>query len=55
MEVHGVRDNVTGANLGVDGTWEVANISTTFLTLIPVYNIFGVRVSPVVSTINTAS
>lgn len=54
VEVYGVRDNTTGADLGVDGTWEVAMISTTALTLIPVTDVFGVRKSPVVTTINTA-
>lgn len=49
MELHGVRIDLTGADLGVDGTWEVANISTNVLTLIPVSNVFGVRKTPVVS------
>lgn len=54
VEVYGVRDNTTGADIGVDGTWEVAMISATALTLIPVYDVFGVRRSPVVTTVNLA-
>ncbi len=30
----GVRDNTTGATLGVDGAWKIANIATTNLTLV---------------------
>ena len=30
----GVRDNVMGASLGIDGAWKVANIATTSLTLV---------------------
>jgi hypothetical protein len=30
----GVRDNATGASLGLDGAWKVANLSTTSLTLV---------------------
>jgi len=30
----GVRDNVTGASLGIDGAWNVANLATTSLTLV---------------------
>lgn len=30
----GVRNNVDGASLGIDGAWKVANISTTSLTLV---------------------
>lgn len=45
-ELYGLRDNATGADLGIDGAWEVANISTTSLDLMPIVDIFGVRVSP---------
>lgn len=55
VEVYGARDNTTGADLGVDGAWEVAMISTTTLTLIPVYNIMGTRVSPAVTIKNVAA
>jgi hypothetical protein len=30
----GVRDTVTGASIGIDGAWKVANLSTTNLTLV---------------------
>jgi len=40
----GVRDTVTGATIGIDGAWRVANLSTTNLTLV---NIPGY--SPVVA------
>lgn len=55
VEVYGVRDNATGADIGVDGTWEVGMISTTLLTLIPVSDVFGVRRSPVVTTQTVAA
>lgn len=34
----GVRDNVTGASIGIDGVWKVANLATTTLTLVNVGN-----------------
>lgn len=34
----GVRDNTTGATLGVDGAWKVANSATTSLTLVLPYS-----------------
>lgn len=55
VEVYGSRDNATGADIGVDGSWEVAMISTNLLTLIPVYDVFGTRRSPVVTTQNVAA
>jgi hypothetical protein len=33
----GVRNNTTGATLGVDGAWKVANVATTALTLVLPY------------------
>ena len=50
-ELYGLRDNATGADLGLDGAWEVANFSTTSLDLMPVYNIMGDRVSPVIASL----
>lgn len=55
VEVYGVRDNTTGADLGVDGAWEVGMISTNLLTLIPITDVFGTRRSPTVSTVNLAA
>jgi hypothetical protein len=34
VELVGVRNDTTGATLGVDGPWKVANLSTTALTLV---------------------
>lgn len=34
IELVGVRDNATGASLGVDGPWKIANVATTSLTLV---------------------
>ena len=47
MHVFGVID-ASGADLGVDGAWEVANISSTSLQMIPIVSVSGQRVSPVV-------
>ena len=51
MELHGLRDNATGADLGLDGPWKVANISTTSLILTPVVDIFGTRRSPAIASL----
>lgn len=50
-ELYGLRDNATGADLDLDGSWEVAALSTTSLDLVPVFDIFGVRVSPNVASL----
>ena len=36
VEVIGVRDNVAGSDIGVDGAWKIVNAVTTTLTLVPV-------------------
>lgn len=36
VNVYGIRDNATGADLGFDGTYKVSNVATTTLTLIPI-------------------
>ena len=46
VELHGVRESTAGADLGVDGAWEVAYLSTTTLQVKPITNINGARVSP---------
>jgi len=51
VDLHGVRADLTGANLGLDGAWEIANIANTTLTLRPVTDIRGVRVSPALGTL----
>lgn len=53
MHVFGVVD-ASGIDLGVDGAWEVANISGTSLQLTPIFSVLGQRVSPIVpGTITT--
>lgn len=47
INIHGNHDDTTGADVGATGAWEVANISTTQLIIKPIYDIFGVRKSPV--------
>ena len=51
VNLHGVRDSSTGADLGLDGAWEVAHLATSTMTLRPVFNISGVRVSPALGTL----
>ena len=34
LELVGCRDNATGASLGLDGPWKIANVSTTSLVLV---------------------
>ena len=36
VELIGLRNNINGADLGVDGAWKIANVVTTTLTLVPV-------------------
>jgi len=36
INVYGVRDNVSGADLNVDGVYKVANVATTTLVAIPI-------------------
>ena len=36
IELIGLRNNINGADLGVDGAWKIANVVTTTLTLVPV-------------------
>lgn len=55
IDLYGWRDNATGADLGVDGVWEVALVGTTALALKPVFDIRGVRQSPVTPTIASAT
>jgi len=52
INLHGVRDSA-GADIGVDGPWEVAHVSTTALYVKPIFDLFGVRRSPVMPAIGT--
>jgi hypothetical protein len=36
VDVYGVRDNTTGADVGIDGAYKVRNVSTTSLVLQPI-------------------
>ena len=36
VELIGLRNNINGADLGVDGAWKIASVVTTTLTLVPV-------------------
>jgi len=51
INLHGVRESVAGADVGVDGVWEVAHISTTTMVLKPVFDIANNRVSPALGTL----
>lgn len=51
INIHGVRNTTTGADLGLDGAWEVAHINTTALFLKPIFDIAGNRVSPALGTL----
>ena len=55
VNLYGWRDNATGADLLVDGVWEVASVGTTTLILKPITDIRGVRQSPVTPTIASAT
>lgn len=49
IDLHGVRAALNGNDLGIDGPWEVFSVSTTFIMLAPVYDVQGVRRSPVIA------
>ena len=55
VELHGIRDNTSGADLGIDGVWMVESVATTTMTLIPVLDINGSRQSPALSTFTTTN
>lgn len=55
VELYGVRDNVSGADLGIDGAWEVYHLSTTALVLSPVTDVNGARVSPPLTTLSSTA
>ena len=55
INLHGCSNNTDGANLGYDGAWEVASLSTTTLIVKPIYDIFATRVSPAATTLVTTN
>ena len=46
INMHGVRDAATGADLLMDGAWEVAHLATSTMVVRPIYDIAGARISP---------
>ena len=46
INMHGVRDAATGADLLIDGAWEVAHLATSTMVVRPIYDIAGARISP---------
>lgn len=55
VNLHGWRNATDGGDLLVDGVWEIASVGTTTLIVKPIYDIRGVRQSPVTPTIATAT
>lgn len=55
INLHGWRNATNGDDLLVDGVWEIASVGTTTLIVMPVYDIRGIRQSPVTPTIATAT
>ena len=55
INIHGVRNTTAGADIGVDGAWEVAHIATTALYLKPIFDISGNRVSPALGTLSSVA
>ena len=54
INMYGWTD-ASGNDLGIDGVWEVASFATTNLYLKPVYDIRGVRQSPVTPTLTATN
>lgn len=54
VNLHGVR-NSAGADLALDGAWEVAHLSTSTMYLKPITDLFGVRRTPVMPAIGTTA
>ena len=46
INMHGVRDAATGADLLMDGAWEVAHLAASTMVVRPIYDIAGARISP---------
>ena len=51
VDLYGVRESTAGTDVGVDGAWEVAHLSTTTMVLKPVFDIAGNRISPALGTL----
>mgnify|MGYP000497033735 FL=1 len=46
VNTHGVCEAVAGADLGIDGAWEVAHLAASTMVVRPIYDIAGARISP---------
>lgn len=55
IDIHGVRNSASGVGMELDGAWEVAHIATTVMTLKPIYDITGTRVSPALGTLGSTA
>ena len=51
VNLYGVRESVAGTDVGVDGAWEVAHLSSNTMVLKPVFDIAGNRISPALGTL----
>ena len=51
VDLYGVRESTAGTDVGVDGAWEVAHLSSTTMVLKPVFDIAGNRISPALGTL----
>jgi len=55
INLHGLRSAVNGSDLGLDGVWEVAHIATTIMTVRPVFDFAGTRMSPALGTLTSTN
>lgn len=53
IHIHGAAADLTGADLAIDGAWEVASLATSTMILKPINSVLGARVSPVTPAIGT--
>ena len=51
VDLYGVRESTAGTDVGVDGAWEVAHLSSNTMVLKPVFDIAGNRISPALGTL----
>ncbi|MCZ8261262.1 MAG: hypothetical protein O9333_14160, partial [Beijerinckiaceae bacterium] len=55
IHVYGARVDTTGADVGIDGAWQVASLSASALVLKPLFDIFARRVSPPIATLSSTN
>ena len=55
VNVYGAAVDGTGVSVGIDGAWEVANVATSTMVLKPIFNVFGKKVSPEISSLSTTN